>query len=83
MRSYLIETNNYISTTELNQTIKSMKDIGFDMKLKKIRRFPINSINNNLGELAKNYIFDENNKKYKITDELKQIITNFLESNYF
>ncbi len=83
IRSYLIETNKYISTTELNETINNMESVGCDMRLKKIRRFPVDNINNNLGELDNNYIFDENNKKYKITKELKQIITSFLESNYF
>ena len=82
MRIYLIETTKYISTTQLNKTIISMEEIGFDMKLNKIRRFPVDSINENLEDLSNNYILDEKNKKYKITNNLKHIITSFLESNY-
>lgn len=82
IRTYLIETNEKISLSELNKTIKSMKEIGFKFNLTKFNRFPIEQINSNLTDLDNGFMFDENGTKQKITEETKKIITSFLEYNY-
>ena len=82
IRTYLIETSEKISLTELNKTINSMKEIGFKFNLDKFKRFPVEEINCNLNLLNRGILFDENGKSQKITTETKKIIMSLLEHNY-